>query len=237
MKLSDITGNGSIGIIAAMDSEMEILKNTIVNRKEETIAQTTFHTGRIGNHEVVLTRSGIGKVSAALSSQILISNFHVVCIFNTGCAGGLGEGLHIGDFVVSTSTAEWDIDIEPIGLPRGFVSALGVTEMKADLRLAEVVKAAIPSQEKVYEGLIVSGDQFIHKEEQRQIIQKHFSKALCAEMEGGAIGHVCLQNGIPFCIIRCLSDTADGESSVKFEEFSAIAGEKSGEIMIRMLND
>ncbi len=237
MRLSDIIGNGSIGIIAAMDSEMEILKHAIINRKEETIAQTTFHTGKIGNYEVVLTRSGIGKVSAALSSQILISNFHVSCIYNTGCAGGLAPGLHIGDFVVSTSTAEWDIDIEPIGLPRGFVSALGITVMEADLRLAEIVKAAIPSQETVYEGLVVSGDQFIHKEEQKQTIQKHFGKALCAEMEGGAIGHVCIQNGIPFCIIRCLSDTADGESSLNFAEFSDIAGEKSGKIMIRMLND
>ena len=225
-----------IGIIAAMDSEMEILRNAITERKEETIAQTTYYTGRIGNHEVVLTRSGIGKVSAALSAQIMISTFQVSCIFNTGCAGGLATGLHIGDFVVSTSTAEWDIDIEPIGLPQGFISALGVTEMEADRQLAEWVKSAIPSGNRVYEGQIISGDQFVHKEEQRQIIQKHFGKALCVEMEGGAIGHVCAQNGISFCIIRCLSDTADGESGMKFEEFSAIAGEKSGEIMIRMLN-
>ncbi|MCQ2218929.1 MAG: 5'-methylthioadenosine/adenosylhomocysteine nucleosidase [Paludibacteraceae bacterium] len=226
----------NIGIIAAMDSEVTLLKNAIENRIDTKIAGSFYHSGKIGKHNVVLTRCGIGKVSAALSAQVMISQFKVDCLFNTGCAGALAPGLNIGDFVISTSTAEWDIDIEAIGLPRGYVSALDSTVMKADDKLSLLMKSAIPSNEKVQEGLIVSGDQFVHTDQQRQTILKNFPTALCTEMEGGAIGHVCTQNNIPFCIIRCMSDTADGDSSVNFEEFSAMAGEKSGANMIRLLN-
>ena len=99
-----------------------------------------------------------------------------------------------------------------------------------------MVKNAIPDEMTVHEGLVLSGDQFVSTPEQRHIIEKCFPTALCVEMEGAAIGHVCAQNNIPFCVVRCMSDTADGESSVNFEIFSAQAGETSGNILIQMMN-
>lgn len=225
-----------IGIIAAMDSEVQLLKENIQSLTTQVIAGTEYYTGRIGNYEVALTRCGIGKVSAALSAQIMISVFHSDCIINTGCAGALAKNISIGDIVISTSTIEWDLDLEALGLPRGFITALNEREMKASPHWSQMVKNAIPDEMTVHEGLVLSGDQFVSTPEQRHIIEKCFPTALCVEMEGAAIGHVCSQNNIPFCVVRCMSDTADGESSVNFEIFSAQAGETSGNILIQMMN-
>ena len=223
------------GIIAALELEMKLLKENLENAQTVRVPGQEFYTGQINGHEVVLMQCGMAKVSAAAGTQALISMFSPDCIINTGCAGALAPEIGIGDIVLSDSTVEWDIDLIKIGLPRGFVSAMSKVEMPADGALADLLEKAVPGGTKVYRGLVASGDQFVSENSQRELIRESFPGALCAEMEGGAVGHVCAQNKVPFCVLRCISDTADGNSGVDFAEFSKTAGEKSAKILLRML--
>lgn len=226
-----------IGIIAAMEEEIRILKEHMQDQKTERIAGTEFCSGRIGAFEVILMQCGIGKVSAALGTQAMILKYQPDCIINTGCAGGLAPGLKIGEMVVATKTVEWDIDMLAIGFPRGFVTTMNGVEMQTDPVISDWIAAAIPADLEVRRGLVVSGDQFISTKEQRDIILGSFPDTQCAEMEGGAIGHVCAQNGVPFTVVRCMSDTADGDSDVNFALFVKEAGEKSASILLSLLSE
>lgn len=224
-----------IGIIAALDRELDLLAATMKDCEKITKTGMDFFHGRLGKYEVVLTRCGMGKVSAAAGTQALISLFEPDCVINTGCAGALAGELGLGDFVISDTTVEWDIDFNVLNLPRGYVSAIDMVEIPADACIGNMIEKAIPPDRKAMRGLIVSGDQFVAFDEQKKIIFESFPGALCAEMEGAAVGHVCAQNKIPFCVVRCISDTADGGSGVDFATFSYIAGEKSAEIIIKAL--
>jgi len=226
---------GKTGIIAAMAEEVKCLKAALTDGKTVRTGGMDFYTGCIGGQEVVLLQCGIGKVSAAIGAQIMITAFAPDRIINTGCAGALAQGLGIGDMVLSTATVEWDMDLLALGLPRGFLTALNTVELPADGALRAAVRTAIPEGVAVREGIVVSGDQFVASNAQREIILGSFPGALCAEMEGAAIGHVCVQNGVPYCVVRCMSDTADGDSSVAFDVFCAEAGEKSAAVLLRML--
>ncbi|MCQ2500606.1 MAG: 5'-methylthioadenosine/adenosylhomocysteine nucleosidase [Lachnospiraceae bacterium] len=225
-----------IGIIAAMEEEIRILKMHMADSQIRSIAGTEYCFGKIGDYEVVLMQCGIGKVSAALGTQAMILEYQPDCIINTGCAGALAAGLKIGGMVVATQTVEWDIDMLAIGFPRGFVTTMNGVLMQADPAVSEWIAAAIPFDVQVSRGLVVSGDQFVSTPEQREIILGSFPDARCAEMEGGAIGHVCAQNAIPFAVVRCMSDTADGDSDVNFALFVKEAGEKSAEILLSLLS-
>jgi len=227
--------SGKYGIIAALPMEVRILKAALEEEKTVSKGISEFYTGKIGENEVILLQCGMGKVSAAAGAQAMISLFEPDCIINTGCAGGIGKGIGIGDVVLATATAEWDLDTIAIGNPRGFVSSMGQVKMEADGALRAVLRAAVPEDVKVREGLVVSGDAFVSTKEQREIILGAFPDALCAEMEGAAIGHVATENGVPFAVVRCMSDTADAESHVDFAEFARIAGEKSAAILLTML--
>lgn len=226
-----------IGIIAALPCEIEILKSNVQDQRVEKLAGSDFTVGTAGSYDVVIAQCGMGKVSAAACAQAMITRFQPDVIINTGCAGALADSLHVGDIVVAEKTVEWDLDTIDIGNPRGYVSALGKVEMTADEELSQKILAVIGSSARVTRGLIVSGDQFVDKQEQRRMILSAFPGALCAEMEGAAIGHVCQQNSVPFCVIRCISDNANGDSGVEFSAFSAIAGEKSAKYLLQMLNN
>lgn len=227
---------GKIGIIAAMDVEVSLLKAALKDTKSVKCAGQDIFSGRIGGNEVVLMKCGIGKVSAAAGTQAMIDLFHPDCIINTGCAGGLARGIGIGDVVLSLSTAEWDMDTTPLGDPRGYIFALETVRVDADASLAGAIEKFVPDDINVTKGLVVSGDQFIYTDDQRKTIMTAFPDALCAEMEGAAVSHVCAQNGVPFCIIRSMSDTAEGDSSVDYAQFSAKAAEISAGILISMLS-
>ena len=237
--MSDSRYDGTTGetyaIIAALDFEVELLKNELVNMEEIDIIGTPAYKGTIGNHEVIVMQCGMGKVSAADGTQALIDRFHPDYIINTGCAGGVGEGLSIGDIVVSDSVIEWDLDLRQLGYPLGYVDSLGQVEMKADKGLSDKMVNAIPENEHVVRGLVVSGDQFVSTEDQMNQILTYFPDALCTEMEGASVGHVCTQNNVPFCVIRSISDTVDAESDVDYASFSKMASEKSASWIIKML--
>lgn len=225
------------GIIAALEFEGQLFKKEMVNVKEFTILNKPAYSGMIGKNEVVVMQCGMGKVSASIGAQVMFSEYHPDFVINTGCAGALDPSLKIGDVVISQSVVEWDLDLRQIGYPLGYIDALGCVEMKADENLVNQIINAKPEGVHALKGMIVSGDQFVSTEGQREHITRHFEKALCAEMEGAAIGHVCLQNNIPFCIIRTMSDTAKGDSGVEFATFAPIASKKSADWLIKMLKE
>lgn len=225
------------GIIAALKYEEDLFRAQLSNVTKVTLLNKPAYTGFLGDNEVIIMQCGMGKVSAGICAQAMIDNYHPDFIINTGCAGALNPELKIGDIVVSESVVEWDLDLRQIGLPLGYIDALGCVEMKASKTLIEKIMASKPNEVSARVGIVASGDQFVSKSEQRKNILDNFPAALCAEMEGAAIGHVCLQNDIPFCIIRSMSDTADGSSGVDFEKFSAQASKISAAWLISMLKN
>ncbi len=223
------------GIIAALEFEGLIFKEEMENVKEFTILNKPAYSGIIGKNEVVVMQCGVGKVSASIGAQVMFSEYHPDYVINTGCAGALHPDLKIGDVVISQSVVEWDLDLRQVGYPLGYIEALGCVEMKADEKLNKMINDSKLEGVRVFNGLIVSGDQFVSTAGQREHILKNFPKALCAEMEGAAIGHVCIQNNIPFCIIRTMSDTANSNSGVEFATFAPQVSRKSASWLIKML--
>lgn len=214
-----------IGIIGAMDVEVETLRNEIAGRKVTTKAGMEFCEGVIGNTEVVVVRSGIGKVNAAICTQILVDDYHVTHVINTGVAGSLNAAIDIGDIVVSTDAIYHDVDVTIFGYQKGEVPQMGVASFPADDTLRSLavnaVREAAP-EVSVYEGRVVSGDQFIADRARNQSIGDTFH-GQCCEMEGCAIAQASYVNKIPFVIIRAISDKADGSAEVAYPEFEAKA--------------
>ncbi|MCQ2753177.1 MAG: 5'-methylthioadenosine/adenosylhomocysteine nucleosidase [Bacilli bacterium] len=223
------------GIIAALKYEEDLFRAELSNVKKITLLNKPAYTGILGNNEVIIMQCGMGKVSAGICAQAMIDGYHPDYIINTGCAGALDPNLKVGDVVISDSVIEWDLDLRKIGLPLGYIDALGAVEMRANKLLADKIMSAKADGINVKRGIIVSGDQFVSTMKQRNDILKNFPGALCAEMEGAAIGQVCLQNGTPFCIIRSISDTADGNSGIDFKTFSEKASKISTSWLIKML--
>ena len=226
-----------IGIIAALESEVMALRDELKDSKVEHIAGADFHVGKIGKYEVVLMRCGVGKVAAGAGAQAMILAYKPDVIINTGCAGAIDTDLKVGDMVLSDSTVQWDMDTTAIGDPRGYISSLDTVEIKANKDLVDLIEKYIPRDTAVKRGIVCSGDQFVSNPTQRKTILDNFPNTKCAEMEGAAIGQVCAQNDVPFCVVRCMSDTADGNSQTDYPTFSKLAGIKSAGVLIKMLND
>ena len=212
-----------IGIIGAMDSEVKHLTECLENCKTSVISGMTFYEGKLNQKDVVVVKSGIGKVNAALCAQVLILNFKVEKIINTGIAGATGKGLKVFDFVVSTEAVYHDFDTTAFGYKVGQVPGLPAS-FEADKELVkkalEIFKQTDFSKEhSIQSGLIASGDQFISGGERKDFIKNTF-KPFCVEMEGCAIAHTCYINKVPFVIIRCMSDMADDdvEQTYSFNE-------------------
>lgn len=232
-----LTSTSKIGIVTAMDPELDLLRDAILDPVEEHVAGISFYVGKIGNHPVVLSKCGVGKVSAALGTQILIERYSPDYIVNTGCAGALQPNIAIKDIVLASSTAEWDLDTTSFGEPRGYVDALDQVEMVTDPQLTKQIERHVPSTLNLHEGLIVSGDTFIDSQQQRDTLLGYFPKAQCVEMEGSAVGHVCSQNNVPFCVIRCISDDSTGSGTVDYEQFVLEASRTAAGIMLSFLRD
>lgn len=222
-------------IIAALDFEVNLIKEALEGMEETELLSTPVYHGTIGDKEVVVMQCGMGKVSAAIGAQALIDKYHPDYVINSGCAGALAKDLQVGDVVLSDKVVEWDLDLTAIGYPLGFIDALDTVEMSASAELADRIFSVISGENKVVRGMVVSGDQFVSTNEQREKILSNFPEAQCAEMEGAAVGQVCAQNKVPFCIIRSMSDNANGDSGVDYNEFSKEASEKSARWLIEML--
>lgn len=212
-----------IGIIGAMDSEVRILCEKLSGKEIIEFQGLKFNKGILDGKEVVVVKSGIGKVNAALCAQLLIIKFGAEKVINTGIAGATGAGLGIFDFVVSTATVYHDFDCAFFGYEAGQIPGMA-KEFSADASMVESTLKAFGETEfskkhKMVKGLIASGDQFISSGEKKDYIKNTFNP-LCVEMEGSAIAHACTLNKTPFVIIRCMSDMADdsAEATYNFNE-------------------
>ncbi|MBQ1275348.1 MAG: 5'-methylthioadenosine/adenosylhomocysteine nucleosidase [Cellulosilyticum sp.] len=222
-----------IGIIGAMDEEVISLKRKMHVTEQREIAGMEFFIGTVEDKEVVVVRCGIGKVNAAVCTQILADIFNVEYVINTGVAGGLNPELNIGDIVVSSDTVEHDMDASAVGNPRGEIPRMKKTYFEADQKLIDAAKAAaekLKGDHKVHVGRIASGDQFICSMKVKEDIYTTFT-AYCAEMEGAAIAHTCFLNEIPFVVIRAISDKADQSADVNFEEFVDVAAKNASKMI------
>lgn len=225
-----------IGIIGAMQEEVEILKNEMVVKEEVNKASMTFYSGQLLNKEVVIVTCGIGKVNAAVCTQILIDNFSVEKVINVGIAGGLKENIYPGDIVVAKNLVQHDIDTTFFGDKLGQVPRMNTYDFVCDENLVNVAKSAIMNVEgsNSFVGRIVSGDQFIHEAKKLIELNSNFDAFAC-EMEGASIGQVCHLNNTPFVVIRSISDNAINGSHMDYEKFAPIAIENSVAILKDML--
>lgn len=226
-----------IGIIGAMAEEIENFKQGLEDIRVHKKANITFYQGKMQNRPVVLCQSGVGKVNAAICTQILIDDFQIERVIFTGVAGAINPELEIGDIVISTAAKQHDIDASALGFERGTIPFAEESTFYADEKLIE--SALIASQDitgcKTVTGLILSGDQFIAGGEKSQELYQVFG-GHCTEMEGAAVAQACALNGIPFVIVRSMSDKADGTAHINFAEFTILASERSYLIVDKMLS-
>ena len=220
-----------LGIIGAMEQEVETLLNLMEHKKESTHAGSTFHEGSLCGLPAVVVQCGIGKVNAAVCAQILCSCFGVTHLTNTGIAGSLCNDLDIGDLVISQDAMYHDFDVTHFGYPKGKVAGMDVVAFPASETLMDYAFAAAqkihPGHVKI--GRIASGDQFVcDSQVKNQIIET--TNALCTEMEGAAIAQVAYRNAIPFVIIRAISDKADNSAQMDYPTFEKQAAHRCAEV-------
>ena len=213
------------GIIGAMEVEVEALKKDMNIRREVRKAGMKFCEGELCGKEVVVVRSGVGKVNAAVCTQILIDVFGVDAVVNTGIAGSLKAEINIGDMVISTDLVHHDMDAAGFGYPPGQIPQMDVFSFEADEKLAELAKEAceeVNPEIQVFRGRIVSGDQFISDKGTKEKIAKNFD-GYCTEMEGAAIAQAAFLNEVPFVVIRAISDKADDSATMDYPAFERLA--------------
>lgn len=224
-----------IGIIAAMDVEMKSLRSYMENTETEVISGIRFVRGTLEGKDVVTAVCGIGKVFAALCAQTMILHYQPQAIINTGVAGTLTDALTIGSIAVSSAVVQHDMDTSPLGDPIGLISGINKVELPADRLLTGQLSACAKVMGiKTATGVIASGDQFVASAERKAFIAEHF-KAIACEMEGAAVGQVCYVNKVPFCVLRAISDSADGSSHMDYPTFVQMAAEQSVALMRRFM--
>ncbi len=238
---------GRYGIIAAMKIEAEHIVEAMEDVRVETVGGIEFHIGRVREEdpradgetveaELIVAVCGIGKVFAAMCAQTMIVTYAPSRIINTGIAGTLSPEIGIGDVVLATDVVEHDMDTSALGDPIGMISGLNVVRMHCADRLvkSELGNAAIEilGGEKVFFGVIATGDQFIADAEKKRQIVERFGAVAC-EMEGGAVGQVCTANKVPFAVVRTISDSADGGAVEDYPAFAKQSAERSARIVLR----
>jgi adenosylhomocysteine nucleosidase len=222
-----------LGIIGAMRIEIENLKPSIEKPKYETISGVDFISGEINGVEVVAAVSGIGKVFAAICTEIMILHFGVDHVINIGVAGSLVKDLKVLDVAVADSAVQHDMNTSAIGDPIGLVSGINIINFEADERLKNATKEVLEAKGIYYQtGVIASGDLFVDTDKQRQTIRDRFD-AIAADMEGASIAHTCYVNNVPFTLIRSISD-ADG-SAMDYNTFAGKAAEQSISIVLDLI--
>lgn len=210
-----------LGFIGAMEEEVEQLVAAMTDKEEIKKAALTFYKGKLSGKEVVVVRAGIGKVNAAICTQMLIDYFAVEAVVNTGIAGSLNADINIGDIVLSSDVLQHDVDATNFGYPLGQIPRMDTLAFKADEKLIEIAQRAseqVLSDTGIFVGRVVSGDQFISSKEVKNNIIKNFG-GFATEMEGAAIGQAAYVNGVPFLVIRAISDKADDSATMDYPTF------------------
>ena len=224
-----------LGIIGAMDVDVATLKEKMENITVTTCAGMEYYEGILENLPVVVVQCGIGKINAAMCTQILIDCFAVTHIVNTGIAGSLCADLDIADLVISKDAIHHDFDLRFWGRPIGQVPGMDVIAFPADEALQQAALAAAEAENPGHNriGRIASGDQFICSKEQKEKIIAD-TAAVCAEMEGASIAHTAYRNGVPFVIIRAISDKADDSADMDYPTFERIAAHRCANVTCRL---
>jgi len=225
------------GIIGAMEPEVAILKDKLVNCEISTHAGYVFYQGKLDDNDVVIVQSGIGKVAAALATAILIDKFKPDYVVNTGSAGGFDAKLKVGDVVVSSEVRYHDVDVTAFGYEIGQLPANPPAYIP-HATLVDAAKQGIEQLDNIQAmvGLITTGDTFMTKDDDIAKARANFPTMAAVEMEGAAIAHTCHQFNVPFVIIRSLSDIAGKESPTSFDEYLETASINSSQLVINMLN-
>ena len=224
-----------LGIIGAMDLETDEIKSRVKNKTVTLISGIEFVCGFIENEAVCVARCSPGKVNAALCTQIMIDCFDIEKIINIGVACSLDKSVVIKNVVIATDVCEYDIDITALGEPKGFINGPDMIKIETDKELSEkLARAAIHTGEKIHRATVASGDTFIADNTLKQFINKTFN-AVCGEMEGGAIGHVCACADIPFAVLRTISDGGDEHSHMDYPTFKKIAADTSTAIVLEYI--
>lgn len=224
-----------IGIIGAMEPEVEALVCALEDKKSITVSGISFHSGRIGEKSVVVAKCGIGKVFAAICAQTMILNFSPSLIVNTGVGGALARGITTGDIIIASDLCQHDMDTSAIGDPKGLVSGINVIYFEADKRAGEILlSTAKQLGMNARLGRIASGDKFIASGEDKERIISDFSADGC-EMEGCAIAQTAFVNGTPFAVVRAISDSADGEATMDYPTFLPLAAKNSAALTLTLI--
>lgn len=225
----------TIGVVCAMEEEIRELLAVLEDRHEDEIAGQPYYTGTIAGQKVALVECGIGKVQAGMNTAVLLERYKPDVVINTGSAGGIGDGLKVGDVVISSGVAYHDVDSTAFGYKPGQLPSQPQI-FKADEQYVEKIQAAAAATDlTTHVGLIVTGDQFISSTPAIEKIKQIYPEALASEMEGGAIGQVATQFKTPFVVIRAMSDVGDENASVSFDEFIIDAGKRSAAMLLAFL--
>lgn len=226
-----------IGIIGAMDEEVSQIVDVMELTETYERASMKFMKGKLNDKDVVIVRSGIGKVNAAVCTQLLVDKFNIDCVINTGIAGSLKAFINIGDVVLSSDVLHHDVDATGFGYPLGQIPRMETLSFEADERLVGLAKEAchkVTPDIGVHVGRIVSGDQFISDKAVKERIEANFD-GFCTEMEGAAIAQTAYLNNVPFLIMRAISDKADDSAAMDYPEFEAMAIKNSVEILKELI--
>ncbi|MBD9643853.1 MULTISPECIES: 5'-methylthioadenosine/S-adenosylhomocysteine nucleosidase [Pantoea] len=224
-----------VGIIGAMEQEVTLLRDKIENRQTLTLAGCEIYTGTLNGVEVALLKSGIGKVAAALGTTLLLQLCKPDVVINTGSAGGLAPTLKVGDIVVSDEVRYHDADVTAFGYEPGQMASCPAAFVADDKLIAAAEMVIKQLDLNAVRGLVVSGDAFINGAAPLERIRTTFPQAIAVEMEATAIGHVCHQFKVPFVVVRAISDVADQESHLSFDEFLSVAAKQSSLMVENLL--
>ena len=226
----------TIAVVGAMEQEIELLRESMANVKHVSFGKFSAYEGELAGKRMVLVLSGIGKVNAAVSTSWVIHQFAPDCVINTGSAGGLGKGLKVGDVVIGETVAHHDVDVTAFGYVWGQVPQLPAVFASDKNLICQAEKAAqVFEGAAVTQGLIVSGDRFVHSSEGVAEIRSHFPEVKAVEMEAAAIAQTCHQLEVPFVIIRAVSDSADEKADISFEEFLKTAAVSSAKMVTEIV--
>ena len=223
-----------IGILGAMDSEVEALISRLEGRVTETVGGISFNTGLLEGKRVAIAKCGIGKVFAALAAEAMIITYSPSLLINTGVGGALASGISVCDVVVADKLAQHDMDTSALGDPKGLISGINVIYFETDRRAVGIVaEACAELGVNCHTGTIASGDVFVSTSAQKNAIRAEFGASVC-EMEGAAIAQVAYVNNTPCCVIRAVSDSADEGSSMDYMQFLPIAASNSTKITLEL---
>lgn len=225
------------GIIGAMEPEVAILKEQLVDAKTTQVGGYTFYQGQLAGNDVVIVQSGIGKVAAALATAFLINEFKPDYVVNTGSAGGFEQSLKVGDIVISSEVRYHDVDVTAFGYEIGQLPANPAAYLPHPM-LVDAAKSGIAQLTDIQTlvGLITTGDTFMTKDDDIAKARENFPTMAAVEMEGAAIAQTCHQLNTPFVVIRSMSDIAGKESPTSFEAYLETASVNSSQLVLNMLN-